>query len=781
MVNFMRSAAGRVLGLALVMMLVMSVVGLAASQTFINKTGKTVTGITITFSKDVRITRHDAVFPDQSPSGRSDEFTFDGGSLRNLGRFTVYWTPSSGKVMDYEWTTKQVLARTTSLSTSAPSFDRIMAKIAQYPGPDELLYQPQPNEQIWLTDLDGHGSIYDNDSIKINYALGFDKSQITKIDVYRNGIRMRFLPDMFDVLTNVQMKTFDGNPLERTPKSAHTDHAIYGYSYQFRFCNRNGEIVRKLQVNIKSPFHFSGKAFIYIGHNFQRRMSVSDSELVATLQSLKEAGFTGVQLGTYYFSKSLTSNSLFAQYKPDPSVGWFTTPKESDIRRMLRLTKIAGLESELRVEVWLCEDWSHAHRGVNREALNPQNVDEWFSNYTNLCLKNARIAEEEGADVLCIGVELCSMEQYTQQWKDLVSRVRGVFSGKVTYAQASQFPLIDFRNNSNSNQLKENLGSFWAPFDYIEMTCWSPPIGTSRDQRLSLLLEKFIALWEPAFSTFKIAFPLLGVSFGEMGVWQHDGASMGYDPTASIEDRQEFTDIWATYLAATEYLGASSVAVWDYELVGGGSGLGRVSLNGTPAWRTIVSILGGVLTGVEPTLLASPPAIPAWNEVPWIESYAKNVRPSKYWTTLGQRPVQDGKNWGLAGSDLKGVKIISAESGTFIHLETYSRSLPGQYTYVLHLRPPGGRDILLMISLDPKSASAHLSENVGDLWYGLDSIIEMVEITKNSITAYLPRVLLPSGSSTDDIVDWEPVSLLLYRTSDKQNEYYELPHTNVAD
>ena len=256
---------------------------------------------------------------------------------------------------------------------------------------------------------------------------------------------------------------------------------------------------------------------------------------------------------------------------------------------------------------------------------------------------------------------------------------------------------------------------------------------------------------------------------------------MGYDPTASIEDRQEFTDIWATYLAATEYLGASSVAVWDYELVGGGSGLGRVSLNGTPAWRTIVSILGGVLTGVEPTLLASPPAIPAWNEVPWIESYAKNVRPSKYWTTLGQRPVQDGKNWGLAGSDLKGVKIISAESGTFIHLETYSRSLPGQYTYVLHLRPPGGRDILLMISLDPKSASAHLSENVGDLWYSLDSIIEMVEITKNSITAYLPRVLLPSGSSTDDIVDWEPVSLLLYRTSDKQNEYYELPHTNVAD
>jgi hypothetical protein len=93
----MRSVAGRVLGLMLVFVLVMGVVGLAVLQTFINKTGKTVTGIKIEFSKRVLISRHDPVFPDQSPSGRSDEFTFDGGTLRNLGRFTVSWMPSFGQ------------------------------------------------------------------------------------------------------------------------------------------------------------------------------------------------------------------------------------------------------------------------------------------------------------------------------------------------------------------------------------------------------------------------------------------------------------------------------------------------------------------------------------------------------------------------------------------------------------------------------------------------------------------------------------------------------------
>jgi hypothetical protein len=28
------------------------------------------------------------------------------------------------------------------------------------------------------------------------------------------------------------MKTFMGNPLEQTPKSAHTDHTIRGYTYE---------------------------------------------------------------------------------------------------------------------------------------------------------------------------------------------------------------------------------------------------------------------------------------------------------------------------------------------------------------------------------------------------------------------------------------------------------------------------------------------------------------------------------------------------------------------
>ncbi|HHR86334.1 MAG TPA: hypothetical protein ENL23_08330, partial [Candidatus Acetothermia bacterium] len=114
----MRTVAERVLGLMLVGLLVMSTAGLAASQTFINRTGKTVTGIRIEFSRSVTITRHDSAFPDQSPSGRSDEFTFSGRDLRNLGRFSISWMPSSAKATDYEWVEKAQPAPKTPTTTT---------------------------------------------------------------------------------------------------------------------------------------------------------------------------------------------------------------------------------------------------------------------------------------------------------------------------------------------------------------------------------------------------------------------------------------------------------------------------------------------------------------------------------------------------------------------------------------------------------------------------------------------------------------------------------------
>jgi len=243
------------------------VISFAATQTFINDTGGPVTGIKITFSDMVWVTEWDiAVFPAESPVGVVQEITFSGGTLPARGTFSVTWGEEYVSVTAYTWMTGSgtVAGSPTASATNGPlTYDQIMAQIAHYPGPDEPLYKPQTGEQIWLTDLEGHADIYDNDSIKINYAPGFDKNQITRIDVYRSGVKMRFLPALFDVLTNEQMKTFDGYyPIldwsegvheQDSPKSSHTDHAIMGYEYSLKFYGATPGVVTKvLAARVKS-------------------------------------------------------------------------------------------------------------------------------------------------------------------------------------------------------------------------------------------------------------------------------------------------------------------------------------------------------------------------------------------------------------------------------------------------------------------------------------------------------------------------------------------------
>jgi len=147
----MEGAGRRALGLTLVMALLMSVVGLAASQTFINKTGKTVTGIKIEFSKGVRITRHDSAFPDQSPTVRSDEFTFSGKDLRNFGRFTVSWMPSSAKITNYNWIGKEATVQ--KQVASVPGFKKDTFEIGLGHMRDGTEIKAEVKRQIWRHQL----------------------------------------------------------------------------------------------------------------------------------------------------------------------------------------------------------------------------------------------------------------------------------------------------------------------------------------------------------------------------------------------------------------------------------------------------------------------------------------------------------------------------------------------------------------------------------------------------------------------------------------------------
>jgi len=586
----------------------------AATKTFTNTTAQTAPGIVVTFSQEVRVTSYASdVFPTQSPaSGESESFTFSGGTLPAGGAFQITWAPSSARVRSTKWITSGSAAVATASLPSIPTtYEEIMAQIAHYPGPDEPLYVPAEGEAIWLTDLDGHADIYDNDSIRINYAPGFDKSQVTKIEVYRDGIKMRFLPEKLDVLTNEQMKTFDGTPAERAPKSSHTDHAIFGYEYGARFYTAASSAPYQVRVvTVKSPVRAPGETFVAIQCPVYTLDGCSDSQMLATFQQWKREGYVGIQFSNYYYMDSVASTHLFAQYDYDEAIlpPWDRTATADEVRQWLSVCREAGLKAELRIEIWLTN--AAAAQGGWRGNIAPANWKEWFANYTAICVDEARVAEEEGCAIFTPLVELNSAMKQTEYVKQLLDAVSGVYTGRlcISWCTSQSVPLTGSESDWN-RYWQQEAGRFWdwtgrnGPLE-IGIEWWGLPSSAARsleiqkDQRLSIVAANFTNFNARLVNYLRATYPQCPVRFCEMGAYNADGSLMpGFvreaNPRGQEFDFQEFADTWATFLLAAAWL-RTEVVTWTRTMDAGfvrGWPPGQWYLNGTPAARIIGAFL----------------------------------------------------------------------------------------------------------------------------------------------------------------------------------------------
>ncbi len=569
------------LSLLLVGFLCLSVM-VRAGEVISNDTGEDATGLRVVFSSPVLITGFGDNLVSIDTQMLSFEFIFSGGVVEPWDSHWFNYAPASASVMETEWLTGSIvsdipqggLTREDLMNLGrTPTYEEIMSVIAEYPGEDEPLYVPADDEAIWLTDLEGHADIYDNDSVNINYAEWFDQSQITEVYALRNGIKMEFLPDGFTVLTNDQMKTFTGTPaIERTPASSHKDHAIFGFSFWIVVRTSKPPSRFDLTITVQSPVKYGGETYAFVGHNFFQSLELPDVNLIRALESLADVGFSGISLGANHFMRSDNATDLFAQYTVYPGE-WMRTPTESELRHMLRLADQVGLDTELRVEVWLTNSFKSEHE-VWRGAISPANINEWFDSYYDICAPLALIAQQESVDILVVGVELNSMMRYTSHWQDLVSRLREIFAGRITIAEGTAMYLAGFNTYSSETSLEMNVGKMWSKLDLIGMTLGvgfhqGQILETSKDQRFRIILENLIEFCRPAFEYYRASYPGLPIFFSEMFMLNYDGALIAHadfwsaaeTPTARF-DHQEYVDTWAAFLFMAEYFKAEGLSAW---------------------------------------------------------------------------------------------------------------------------------------------------------------------------------------------------------------------------
>jgi len=113
-----------------------------------------------------------------------------------------------------------------------------------------------------------------------------------------------------------------------------------------------------------------------------------------------------------------------------------------------------GVESILKPHLWVRGEWP----GVIK-MLTEEDWGTWFGQYAEFILYYAKYAEEHNIPILCIGTELEMTSGRESDWRNLISEIRKVYSGELTYAA----------NFTEYEQVK-----FWDALDYIGIQAYFP-------------------------------------------------------------------------------------------------------------------------------------------------------------------------------------------------------------------------------------------------------------------------------------------------------------------
>lgn len=84
---------------------------------------------------------------------------------------------------------------------------------------------------------------------------------------------------------------------------------------------------------------------------------------------------------------------------------------------------------------------------------------DWFANYTDYQLHYAAIAEKTGCAMYIIGCEMVQTERKEQQWRHLITQVRKIYSGPITY---------------NADKYQEANVAWWDAVDVISSSGYYP-------------------------------------------------------------------------------------------------------------------------------------------------------------------------------------------------------------------------------------------------------------------------------------------------------------------
>lgn len=245
----------------------------------------------------------------------------------------------------------------------------------------------------------------------------------------------------------------------------------------------------------KNPEEIQQK--IVTGHVFMDLFSDDyyNSHFDQTIASMKSNGAQWVIFDNYWSYSSLEPPKLSPLYA-----------SEEQLSQMIQKTHAQGQKFALMIELnWdiMRGEWKGweeqqkfwdesagfldqmGNQLVNPTAETNQFWDQWFEAYTECVLWHARIAEEDGADLLVIGKQLngAVRQGNEERWDKLIEETRKVYHGPISYAAYT---------NNDYSQLED--APFLADLDVLILYLYNELSGEA-DPSIPALKDSFEAVF----------------------------------------------------------------------------------------------------------------------------------------------------------------------------------------------------------------------------------------------------------------------------------------------
>jgi len=155
-----------------------------------------------------------------------------------------------------------------------------------------------------------------------------------------------------------------------------------------------------------------------------------------------------------FVAQQATPTSTEIHFAAEPTV------TDDEVRAAVRAAKARGMKVCLKPAVDSADGTWRAFIGFfDDDVPGEPSWTQWFESYTRFIVHHARIAAEEGAEMLSVGCEMVRADGREREWRELIAQVRAVYPGLVTY---------------NCDKYQEDRLTWWDAVDVISSSGYYP-------------------------------------------------------------------------------------------------------------------------------------------------------------------------------------------------------------------------------------------------------------------------------------------------------------------